>query len=75
MFTEKKDWEFNSIKVQPGTELTIKNKGRMKFRAFVCNQETGRCWVDCFDKDSKFNSFAVTQIKRVHRKNKMVRRY
>lgn len=72
-FEKSYDLTVNGRKVEPGTELTIQDNGRVRFVCKVTNKDTGSEWIDVVDKNRQIRSFHIDQVKRVHYKNKFRR--
>ena len=56
--------------VTPGTELSIRGNGRVRFKSLTTNRRTGAQWIDAIDRYGKWRSFHLSAVTTVHRLTK-----
>jgi len=65
-FTHADEVRINGRVVNPGTELTIKRAGRVKFKNYTKTSD-GVEWIDCIDRHGRWRSFNLDRVTTVHR--------
>lgn len=57
----------NGRLVEDGTELTVRGKGRVRFKAHVVNPRNGAEWLDVIDRRGRWASVRPEAVSTVHR--------
>jgi len=65
-FNHATEVRINGRHVSPGTELTIRGVGRVKFKTLTITSDGVR-WIDCIDKHGKWRCFDLDRVTVVHR--------